>query len=171
MNGPVTQTVAIFWPGQLARCFFQLSEKEWGVNPLGTLPAMKSNVFLNDSVLNDVSQESDSNTCLPMMSSVYHQSKPPPSERPRSSNFKKGGKGSPWPWIGTCPHLFENALICITIPCSRRYKPEGRRWRAGLYLQGQECVRVALHSVFPVLLLSQLNIWYHFISLSCMIWP
>lgn len=108
--------------------FFQLSEKEWGVNPMGTLPATKSNVFLNDSVLDDVSQESDSNTCLPMMSSVYHQSKPPSSEGPRSSNFKKGGKGSPWPWIGTCPHLFENTLICVTIPCSLQVQT----WRQAL---------------------------------------
>lgn len=62
---------------------------------MGTLPAMKSNVILNDSVLDDVSQEPDANTCLPMKSSVYPQSKLPSSERPQSSDFKKGGKGSP----------------------------------------------------------------------------
>ena len=107
---------------------FQLSEKGWEVNPRGTLPAMISNVFLNDSVLDDVSQESDSNTCLPMMSSVYHQNKLPSSEGPQSSDFKKGGKGSPWPWIGTCPHLFENILLCVTIPCSLQVQT----WRRAL---------------------------------------
>lgn len=64
---------------------------------MGTLLAIKSNIFLNDSVLDDVNQESDANTCLPMMSSVYQQSKLPSSEGPQSSDFKKGGKGSLWP--------------------------------------------------------------------------